>query len=98
MSDADLYDTKEYKKAVKIMGEKNAREFIRRDTDNLKNLIAMNKVHVQDAELKTKANDAYKKACETKSDFERGLRDTKKPLEIASSLAAMVLRDRKEHK
>jgi len=95
---AELMETKEFKVIKKIMGEKNAKEFIRRESDDLKNLIALNKMHIQEATAKTKSNDAYLKACETKKDFEGALRETVKPLEAASTMAARVLRERKVDK
>ena len=94
--DEELVDTKIYAKAVKIMGEKNAKEFIQRGDQELKDLIAANEVHIQESTLKTKNGDSYLRAKEALKDLNGGLREALLPHKVANQLATTALRTRKK--
>ena len=95
MSDFDVTETKAYKKAEKLMGDKNLREFISKSDGDLKELISGNAVHIQEASAKVRENTHYAKACEVKKDFDKALNDDLKPYKVANELAATLLRSRK---
>lgn len=91
----DLEDTKEYKAALKVLGDKNLREFLARTDEELKELIVANTLHMQEATIKTKTSSKYVEASETKSVFDKALREDIKPNKIANALASLVIRSRK---
>lgn len=95
MTEEELKETKIYKTAEKVMGKQNLREFLKRGDQELKDLIALNSVHIQEATAQTKSNDAYRSACNVKKDFEAGLRETIKPHKVANDLASTLLSMRK---
>lgn len=93
--DIEIVDTKAFKAAQKLMGEKNASEFLKKSNEELKELLALNSVHIEEATQKTKQNDAYRKATETVADFKGALRESLKSCMVSSKLAAMILSSRK---
>ena len=91
----ELTETKIYAKAVKVMGETNAKEFIKRGDQALKDLIAMNEIHIQEATLEVKANTNYQQAKEVLKGLNGGLNESLAPHKVANKLATTVLRMRK---
>jgi hypothetical protein len=93
--DLELFDSKEFKKVSKYMGDKNAKDMFDKTEEDLKNLIAMNHMAETEARQQTKANSAYNSAVAVKKEFDSALRDTLNPYRAASSLAALILQSRK---
>jgi len=92
MEDLDLTETKEYKRALKHMGEENLRDFLKKSEKELGDVIVGNSVHIQEATNKTKTTAAYVSAVETKKLFDKALSDDLKPYKAANDLAALLLR------
>lgn len=95
MENIDLVETSEYKKAKKLMGEENLREFVRQSDSELSDVITKNSVHIQEATAKTKSTPAYVKAVEVKKDFDKALAEDVKPYKAAIELATLILRMKK---
>lgn len=92
----DIFETKVFKKAVKQFGETKAKEYLTKTEQELRDIIATNSVHIHESKIKTELNSNYKKACEIKSDFDKALREDISPLQTAISLAATLIKNRKE--
>jgi hypothetical protein len=95
MTEGELRDSKLYKKAKKLMGTDNIMEFFKKGDQELKDLIALNSVHIQEVSAQMKENSAYRTACATKGDFEKGLRESLAPNKVANELASVLLSIRK---
>ena len=92
--DLELMETKEFKALAKAIGEKNAKEFIQKDTTELKENISLNTLHVNKVQAAKKANEKYQEHCEAKKLFDSAATEECKPHELQIRMASVTIRSR----
>jgi len=95
ISEAVLHSN-EFKKFKNISSEAEAKELARKTDDEMKNLITTNATHEKEVDVRMKENDAYRRACETKKEFEAAKREKLKSTKLSTALAVLVLHERKQ--
>ena len=91
----DILDTREFKKAINLMGQNNVKELLLRAKEDLEQVVVNNRIAIAEVTSKTQANMAYQQACNVRSEFQKALKDTVEPYRVAASLAVSVLRKKK---
>lgn len=91
----DVLESKEFKQFKKHAGEDQAREFLRKTNEELKELITVNSIHEREVKHKMLDNKAYIEAKAVKKDFDDAVKDKLAPTKAASALAVAILHGRK---
>lgn len=91
----DLQDTKEFKKARKVMGDDLIKDFFKKDENSLKEVIAVNSVEVQNLSEKAMANPKWVEFAAALKLLKSALRETVEPSVVAINLATVILSERK---
>lgn len=94
MNTDEIKDSKEYKKAKKTMSEEIAREYLKKDESELKEIISRNTVYIKSEIEKLKNHSEYVKAVQIKKDLDAGMREALAPYKAAADLAARILKER----
>lgn len=87
-------ESKEFKKAVKLLGEKEALELANKPEQELLDLISINAVEIKKQQDLVLQNPEYQKAALVIKDFKGALKDSVKSCVVTSAVATRVLRDR----
>ena len=96
IDDIDEEYLAEFLAVAKVMGEKNAREYLAKTDEELKEAMVVCHMHIAEATNKTNVNLAFREAKGIVSDFQRALRETTVPLKKTAALCGAVLQNRKE--
>jgi hypothetical protein len=91
-----LTESKQYKKASKLLGHALLRDFVAKNDDELKEVIVRKSMEIQEATMETQANSEYQKAKGIVSDFNKALRDKNSESQTLLSLASYMLKLRKD--
>lgn len=86
----EIQDSKQYRAMVKLVGEKEANDFLKKAPVDLDDLIAKKTVERQKVINERDANDKYKLATGQKKAFDDAARDTVKPINTVLSLATKL--------
>lgn len=95
MSVEEVQYTKEYKRFLKQSSEKEAQEMLKKTDADLDKLISTNAIHEKEVDAQMKENSAYRKAVQTKKDFEGAKRDRLKITKTSIALAVLIMHERK---
>jgi len=95
-TDVSLLDSKQYTKYAKFAGEKNAKEVLGKNKEELERIIVDSEVALVQLTQDKNANQAFQKAKETVTDFNSGERDTANPIKAKRALAVAALRSLKD--
>jgi len=87
-------ESKEYKKAVKLLGEKEVLKLANKPEQELLDLISTNAVEIKKQQDLVNQNPEYQKAQLIIKDFRGGLKDSIKSCVVTNAIATRVLRDR----
>ncbi|EFX62177.1 hypothetical protein DAPPUDRAFT_337320 [Daphnia pulex] len=90
----DIIESKEYKKAKKLMSEESVKEYLTKSDEDLKEVISRNTVYVKSESEKLKSHVEYVKASETKKLLDSGIKDALAPYKAAADFAARILKER----
>lgn len=90
MNNDDVFETKEFKKLRKFMGDKNAKEFVKKSPKELDEMIASATVDVQKAVDETRSNTELQRAEEKVKLFKSSLRDAVAPKKAVIAMATKL--------
>lgn len=95
-TDVSLLDSKQYAKYAKFAGDKNAKEILGKNKEELERIIVDSEVSLVQLAQDKNANTAFQKAKETVADFNSGEKDTANPIKAKRALAVAALRSLKD--
>ena len=96
-TDLSLLDSKQFSKAEKHLGLKNAKEILSMTDEELNAKIVYCEVQISDMKAEKEANDAYVSAKSVIKDLNAGEKETATPLKAVKALALAVKQSRKAH-
>ncbi len=93
--DDSVTESKEYEKACSEWGEPYAREFVRKPSEELQEVLAANGIYKKEIEDQISSNPAYQSAKQVIKDFNDSKRERLKNTILSDKLAIKVLMGRK---
>lgn len=90
----EVFQSKAYKKAEKLLGRTRARELVEKGSDELKSAIGQCIAEMNKREAEMKQNADYRRSADVIKTLKGGLRDTNKPEKITVDLAKAVIQAR----
>ncbi len=92
----EVFTSKIFKKAEKLLGSPRAKELVAKDDGDLKNVIGECVAEISKVENEMKAGIDFRKALDVIKTLRGGFRDTTKPHKVTADLAKEVLKLRNE--
>jgi hypothetical protein len=96
-TDLSLLDSKQFAKAEKCIGLKNAKEILSLSDEELNKKIVYAEMQVADMKAEKEANDAYISAKSVLKELNAGEKETAEPLKAVKNLCLAVKQSRKAH-
>ena len=95
--DLSLLDSKQFKKAEKLIGYENAKELLGLTDEELNERIVYCEVQATTAKAEKEANEAYSSAKDVIKVFNAGEKDVVAPLKAVKAMCLAVKQSRKDH-